>query len=573
MRAEVGDLPAVGAAFAAGDVSSAHVEVAVRAHKDLGGTVRNVLVDCEVPKDDADPDGELRAALAGLSDAFTVRVRQVRVVDTMLAHYARRHAVPEFEVIARRIVGTLNPPDAKGAHERRFLFMSPLPNGEWRGRFSCGPAQGLLIKRALAAFSAPRPGRAIDQDGVEHTIPDLRDLGARQMDAATDIVTLALAKTDITLPTGPPISPNRATVPRPGPTPATEPSSADDAPTGEGNDEGNDEIWEDSEAPLDEFLDEPTTGEPPPGEGEPVVIREPGVLAAPYPSVDLVLIAGVEHVAAAWAHRPDSLPVDLEEDFSRWLRDRFRRRSRKGDESTAERPAEQQPAEGRPAEQRPAEQRLAGEQSTGESPPPESAEESRAEERTPEEPPADRRPADEMPFDRRCEPDEDDAARPERPGWLRRVLSPYAVPARLEHAGAVDATTLELLACTATVRAALLAPSGALLDLGRAQRLATPAQKTALLARDGGCVIPGCTVPGDACDAHHVTWWIHGGRTDLDNLALVCGRHHTEVHHETWEIRMLDGIPWVVPPRWVDPEQRLLRNAAHHPTNHRRDDW
>jgi hypothetical protein len=61
----------------------------------------------------------------------------------------------------------------------------------------------------------------------------------------------------------------------------------------------------------------------------------------------------------------------------------------------------------------------------------------------------------------------------------------------VEHAGPVDATTLELLACTATIRAALLAPNGALLDLGRSQRLASPAQKTALLARDGGCVIPG----------------------------------------------------------------------------------
>ena len=167
-----------------------------------------------------------------------------------------------------------------------------------------------------------------------------------------------------------------------------------------------------------------------------------------------------------------------------------------------------------------------------------------------------------------CRP-ERSSGDPAWPQWLRRALSPYAVPARVEHAGNVDASTLELLACNATVRAALLAPNGALLDLGRAQRLATPAQKTALLARDGGCVIPGCTVPGDACDAHHVHWWQRGGPTDLENLALLCGRHHTEVHLEEWEIRMLDGIPWVVPPRWVDPARRLLRNAAHHPPRHR----
>ena len=47
LRPEVGDLPAVGAAFAAGDVSAAHVEVVVRAHRDLGAGVRETLMDCQ----------------------------------------------------------------------------------------------------------------------------------------------------------------------------------------------------------------------------------------------------------------------------------------------------------------------------------------------------------------------------------------------------------------------------------------------------------------------------------------------------------------------------------------------
>jgi hypothetical protein len=149
--------------------------------------------------------------------------------------------------------------------------------------------------------------------------------------------------------------------------------------------------------------------------------------------------------------------------------------------------------------------------------------------------------------------------------WIPRALSPYGVPARLERAGPVEPATLELLACNATVRAAVLAPNGALLDLGRAQRLASAAQKTALLARDGGCAIPGCVVPGDACDAHHVVWWSRGGPTDLDNLVLLCGRHHDEVHQGDWDIRMDDGVPWVAPPSWIDPLRPWLRNAVHHP--------
>ena len=53
------------------------------------------------------------------------------------------------------------------------------------------------------------------------------------------------------------------------------------------------------------------------------------------------------------------------------------------------------------------------------------------------------------------------------------------------------------------------------------------------------------------------------------NLALVCGRHHTEVHQDTWQIQIRDGVPWVRPPRWIDRTGRLLRNAAHHPDQHR----
>src|SRR5205085_1678348 len=156
-------------------ISTGHVEVAVRTHKDLGAAVREALVECQIPNDDSDQPGhietggggggqsdagggDLRAALAGISDSFTVRVRQIRVVDAVLAHFARRHTVGELEAIAHRIVAELNPASPNGAHERRYLHMSQLPSGEWRGRFSCGPAQGLLIKRALAAWAAPRPG-------------------------------------------------------------------------------------------------------------------------------------------------------------------------------------------------------------------------------------------------------------------------------------------------------------------------------------------------------------------------------------------------------------------------------
>ena len=68
------------------------------------------------------------------------------------------------------------------------------------------------------------------------------------------------------------------------------------------------------------------------------------------------------------------------------------------------------------------------------------------------------------------------------------------------------------------------------LAAGRSTRLVTPGQRAALNARDRGCVLPGCDRPPEWCEAHHLIEWIDGGATDLDNLALVCRRHHTMLH-------------------------------------------
>src|SRR5262249_8666679 len=79
---------------------------------------------------------------------------------------------------------------------------------------------------------------------------------------------------------------------------------------------------------------------------------------------------------------------------------------------------------------------------------------------------------------------------------------------------------------------------------------------------DGGCVIPGCGVLPSGCEAHHLRPWADGGPTDLDNQALVCARHHDAVHAGIWRLVMTGGVPCVVPPAWVDPARRPLRNPV-----------
>jgi len=76
------------------------------------------------------------------------------------------------------------------------------------------------------------------------------------------------------------------------------------------------------------------------------------------------------------------------------------------------------------------------------------------------------------------------------------------------------------------------------LDLGRTTRLANRAQRRALRAMYSTCAIPGCAVHYDRCKIHHVIWWRHGGRTDLDNLLPLCSHHHTKVHRANWELTL-----------------------------------
>ena len=66
------------------------------------------------------------------------------------------------------------------------------------------------------------------------------------------------------------------------------------------------------------------------------------------------------------------------------------------------------------------------------------------------------------------------------------------------------------------------------LRMGRSRRTATDLQRAALALRDQGCI--GCAVSPDYCRAHHIIERQHGGRTDYDNLVLVCNDCHHKIH-------------------------------------------
>ena len=92
----------------------------------------------------------------------------------------------------------------------------------------------------------------------------------------------------------------------------------------------------------------------------------------------------------------------------------------------------------------------------------------------------------------------------------------------------VSMETSKRLACDASLMSMRHDADGAVLAVGRKTRTIPPSIRRALAARDTGCRFPGCT--SRRCDAHHVEHWANGGATRLDNLVLLCRRHHRAVH-------------------------------------------
>ncbi|MGH3730652.1 MAG: DUF222 domain-containing protein [Micromonosporaceae bacterium] len=132
-----------------------------------------------------------------------------------------------------------------------------------------------------------------------------------------------------------------------------------------------------------------------------------------------------------------------------------------------------------------------------------------------------------------------------------------------DHGATLAPATVRRIACDAELIPAVLGADSRPLDLGRAVRLFTPAQRRALILRDRGCAFPGCDRPPQWCDAHHIRHWIDGGDTNVDNGVLLCGYHHRVIHKGEWVVEMTDGHPEFVPPRRIDPRQIAVRHLRH----------
>lgn len=95
--------------------------------------------------------------------------------------------------------------------------------------------------------------------------------------------------------------------------------------------------------------------------------------------------------------------------------------------------------------------------------------------------------------------------------------------------------TVRRLCCDGSIVPIIESAKGEPLNVGRKVRTITTAIRRALWSRDNGCVFPGCECKRYV-DAHHIKHWADGGATDLNNLVLLCSKHHRLVHEGGYSI-------------------------------------
>ncbi|MCE2512939.1 MAG: DUF222 domain-containing protein [Acidimicrobiia bacterium] len=125
----------------------------------------------------------------------------------------------------------------------------------------------------------------------------------------------------------------------------------------------------------------------------------------------------------------------------------------------------------------------------------------------------------------------------------------------------VAADQIAKLAANANILPAVFNADGDPLWLGRAQRDASLGQRIALAARDGGCA--NCAAPAEGGEPHHIEWFSRGGRTDIDNLALLCERCHHLIHDDGWQLHSDDSQLTLRPPTQPMTQPRSRSGTRH----------
>ena len=102
---------------------------------------------------------------------------------------------------------------------------------------------------------------------------------------------------------------------------------------------------------------------------------------------------------------------------------------------------------------------------------------------------------------------------------------------------------------------------GKALALYHTKRLASPAQRIVLYAKDRGCSAPGCDISGYLCEVHHVEDWATTHTTDVNQLTLACGPHHRLIGNQWTTRKRANGDTEWIPPPHLDHGQLRTREV------------
>ena len=116
--------------------------------------------------------------------------------------------------------------------------------------------------------------------------------------------------------------------------------------------------------------------------------------------------------------------------------------------------------------------------------------------------------------------------------------------------GVIPQSVLEEHFCNSPIKGVVFSSEGVPLWHGHTKPRATKAQMNALRARYGAC--GGCGADMWVSDGHHIEPVSQGGRTDIDNLMLLCWICHQKVHRHGWrEVPDGRGLYTIAPPERI----------------------
>jgi hypothetical protein len=100
---------------------------------------------------------------------------------------------------------------------------------------------------------------------------------------------------------------------------------------------------------------------------------------------------------------------------------------------------------------------------------------------------------------------------------------------------------------------------GVPVNVGRARYIVPAHTRRLILDRDRTCRHPSCSA-STHLEIHHIIEWLSDGRTDMENLAALCPRHHGAYHRGEFSMSGNANIPGGL--TFFDARGRSIPNAA-----------